>query len=116
MAQQPKARLGDSSDHGGTIISAASNYRCDGIPVARVTDLHYCPIPGHGVTPIVNGSFPVRHQGKIVACIGSVVGCGAKISTGSPTTTVPFDPNGSPPGAIILDDPNTATFDIGFLG
>jgi uncharacterized Zn-binding protein involved in type VI secretion len=114
MTQQPKARLGDRSDHGGTIISAASNYRCDGIPVARVTDLHYCPIPGHGVTPIVNGSFPVRHQGKIVACIGSVVGCGAKIITGSPTTTVPFDANAVPPNAFILDESSTdSTFILG---
>jgi uncharacterized Zn-binding protein involved in type VI secretion len=114
FTQQPAARLGDTSNHGGTIITAASNYRCDGIPAARVGDLHFCPRKGHGVTPIVTGSILVRHQGKYVACIGSITGCGAVINVGSPTTRVPYDAFAVPPNAFILDESSMdSTFILG---
>jgi uncharacterized Zn-binding protein involved in type VI secretion len=118
MAQQPVARLGDTSDHGGVIISSGSKYRCDGILVARVGDLHSCPIPGHGITAINTGSGKVRSEGKSVAAITSVTGCGANIITGSPTTRVPMEPggegtNGQP---FTLDDPVYGMLDVAFLG
>ncbi len=47
----PQARLGDVSSHGGVIITSAVRTMVNGIPVARMGDLHVCPIPGHGVTP-----------------------------------------------------------------
>ena len=53
---KPVARLGDPSNHGGVIISSASRTMANGILVARMGDLHVCPIPGHGATPIVTGS------------------------------------------------------------
>jgi uncharacterized Zn-binding protein involved in type VI secretion len=118
MAQQPVARLGDTSDHGGVIISAGSKYRCDGILAARVGDLHSCPIPGHGITAITTGSGRVRSEGKFVAGITSATGCGARIITGSPTTRVPIDPGGEgtngPP--LTLDDPVYGLLDVAFLG
>ncbi len=77
------ARLGDSSSHGGTIITAASRTYADSIPVARKGDLHSCPIPGHGVTAIVTGSPTVEVEGSPVARVGDVAGCGAAITTGS---------------------------------
>ena len=49
-------RLGDTSSHGGTVISSASKWRCEGALIARKGDLPSCTIPGHGVTPIVTGS------------------------------------------------------------
>ena len=118
MAQQAVARLGDTSDHGGVIISAGSKYRCDGILVARVGDLHSCPIPGHGVTAISTGSGKVKSEGQFVAAVTSVVGCGATIITGSPTTRVPMDAggegtNGQP---LTLDDPVYGILDVAFLG
>ena len=48
--------LGDKSDHGGTVISASSTVIAEGKQVARKGDLHTCPIPGHGITPIVTSS------------------------------------------------------------
>ena len=84
------ARLGDSSSHGGTIITSASKTYDNGILVARVGDLHSCPIPGHGVTAITSGSGHFVCEGQIVAVVGSVCGCGAVISSGSGDTTAPL--------------------------
>ena len=84
------ARLGDTSDHGGVIISSASLTKVNGILAARVGDLHSCPIPGHGITAITTGSNKFTCEGKIVAVIGSVCGCGATINTGSGDSTSPL--------------------------
>jgi uncharacterized Zn-binding protein involved in type VI secretion len=84
------ARLGDSSDHGGSIISSATLTKVDGILVARVGDLHSCPLPGHGVTAITSGSNHFTCEGAVVAVVGSVCGCGATISAGSGDTTAPL--------------------------
>lgn len=87
MASTSIARLGDTSDHGGVIITASENVNADGIGVAREGDLHSCPIPGHGVTPLVSGSTR-KVNGKGVIRIGNSedhAGCGAIITQGSPT-------------------------------
>lgn len=84
------ARLGDVSDHGGSIISSASKTTVDGILVARVGDLHSCPLPGHGVTAIVSGSSTYICEGAVTAVVGSVCGCGAVISSGSGTASAPL--------------------------
>jgi uncharacterized Zn-binding protein involved in type VI secretion len=49
-------------------------------------DLHVCPIPGHGVTPIVTGSLDTITEGLPNARVGDITGCGAVIVTGSPNT------------------------------
>ena len=92
MAQFPVSRLGDVSSHGGIIISSGQLYRdsVDNKLVARRGDLHSCPLPRHGITPIVTASSKVRSQGKAVAGITSRCGCGATIVTGSSSTTVPM--------------------------
>ena len=54
---RPQARLGDTSSHGGTIITGALRTMVNGRPAARMGDMHVCPIPFHGVTPIVTGSL-----------------------------------------------------------
>lgn len=94
MAQKPIARLGDVSDHGGVIITSASKTYVNGILVARVGDLHSCPIPGHGVTAITNGSGKFFCEGAVTAVVGSVCGCGASITTGSPNSFAPLDGGG----------------------
>jgi uncharacterized Zn-binding protein involved in type VI secretion len=117
MSQQPVARLGDTSDHGGVIISAGSKYRCDGILVARVGDLHSCPIPGHGITAITTGSGKVKSEGQFVAAITSATGCGATIITGSPTTRVPMEAGSGGSGQpFTLDDPVYGLLDVAVLG
>jgi len=70
-------RLGDSSSHGGTVITASSRVRVGGVLVARVGDLHSCPVPGHGVTAITTGAARCKVEGSPVARDGDVVGCGA---------------------------------------
>jgi len=79
----PQARLGDISSHGGVIITSAVRTLVNGIPGARMGDLHVCPIPGHGVTPIVTGSLDTLTEGLPNARIGDVTACGAVIVTGS---------------------------------
>ena len=80
------ARLGDPSNHGGVIISSASRTMANGILVARMGDMHVCPLPGHGVTPIVTGSGKTLVEGKPIARVGDSTGCGAVIVAGSPNT------------------------------
>ena len=80
------ARLGDPSNHGGVIISSASRTMANGILVARMGDMHACPIPGHGITPIVTGSKKTLVEGQPVARVGDVAACGATIASGSPNT------------------------------
>ena len=81
------ARVGDPSDHGGQIVSGSSTRTVDGIACARVSDRHSCPRPGHGVTPITTGSPSTNVDGNPIARVGSMVGCGAVITAGSPTYT-----------------------------
>ncbi len=85
---RPQARLGDSSSHGGTIITGSLTTMVNGMPVARMGDMHACPIPYHGVTPIVTGSLRTTTDGRPNAGVGDVTGCGAVIVTGSLDTMV----------------------------
>jgi len=85
------ARIGESSTHGGSIITCAAVTRVEGKLVARVTDMHSCPIPGHGITPIVNGSGNYRTEGLITAVYGSQTGCGAIITPGSTVSNAPLE-------------------------
>ena len=85
------ARLGDTSSHGGVIITSASKTRTEGILTARAGDSHSCPIPGHGVTPIINGSGNFKCEGMVTAVTGSITGCGASIIGGSTKTFAPLE-------------------------
>ncbi|RXV68695.1 PAAR domain-containing protein [Burkholderia stabilis] len=70
-------RLGDATDHGGTVTEAASDLTHRGIGVA---------LDGHGVTcPKCGGTFPLlasgprTHHGRLVGYRGDKTGCGATI-------------------------------------
>jgi uncharacterized Zn-binding protein involved in type VI secretion len=80
--------LGDRTNHGGTIISGAAKTLVNGMPAARVGDLHSCPLEGHGVTPIATGSSKTMIEGQPAARIGDRTGCGAVITSGSPDVEV----------------------------
>ena len=84
---RPQARLGDISNHGGTIITGSVTTFVNGRPVARMCDLHVCPMHGHGVTPIVTGSLSTATDGRPNARFGDIAGCGAVIITGSPNVS-----------------------------
>ena len=77
------ARLGDTTDHGGVIITSSPDTLSNGILIARVGDLVSCPI--HGVNPIISGSTTgVLVNDKICAIVGSKTACGSTVITGSP--------------------------------
>ena len=57
-----------------------------GKPAARVSDPTACPIPGHGVNPIVSGSHDVFFDGLLAAREGDVSACGGAISAGLSST------------------------------
>ena len=80
------SRLGDTSDHGGVIITASDNVKANGIGVVRERDLHSCPIPGHGVTPMsyVTGTTNWRVNGRAGINEKDTAACGAKMVVGSP--------------------------------
>ena len=79
------ARLGDTSNHGGTIISANQvTAKANGILIAVTGANHSCPIQGHGVTS-VSSSSKVKCEGKsIIRKNVDFAGCGALINFGSP--------------------------------
>lgn len=83
---RPQARLGDISSHCGVIVTGAFRTVVNGRPAARLGDLHVCPIPGHGVTPILTGSLDTATEGLPNARIGDITACGAIIVTGSLNT------------------------------
>lgn len=74
------AVLGSPSSHGGTITSASTTTFAEGRRVARVGDGHQCPI--HGPSGMATGSPTITVDGKAVCGVGSVAGCGARISAG----------------------------------
>ena len=65
------------------IITGAMRSMVNGKPAARMGDLHVCPIPGHGITPIMTGSLDTATEGMPDARIGDITACGAVIVTGS---------------------------------
>jgi uncharacterized Zn-binding protein involved in type VI secretion len=80
----PVARLFDTSSHGGEIITSASQSKCEGQLIARITDTLNCPI--HGPNPIVTGSPTFPTEGQKTARTGSLAQCGAVIIGGATKT------------------------------
>ena len=74
--------LGDSTDHGGTVVTADPIFNADGIPVARVGDGVACP-KCKGVFLIVSGASNYHgSNGQLVARDGDKTACGASLIAG----------------------------------
>ena len=83
------ARLGDACTHGAVIITGDKTRMVEGKPVARTGDLVACPIPGHGVNPIVSSeAVIVQTTGRRTAHVGSRSACGAVVITGASKTFI----------------------------
>ncbi len=82
---QPATRLGDSTSHGGAIISGSGDVIIDGMPAGRLGDPHACPLPGHTVNVVASGYTNILINGMPAAAISEICACGASIITGSPT-------------------------------
>ncbi len=77
------ACLGDTSSHGGSIVTASSHFRCRGAMVALDGDLLACPI--HGRQELIGDSH-FQIFGKLVVRVGNKARCGATIMTGASGT------------------------------
>lgn len=82
----PLIRLGDKTSHGGAVIEASTQSDIGGIGIARMGDKTSCPLPGHGITPIVSGDMTMIVDGKPAARQGDTTGCGATLIASQQTT------------------------------
>ncbi|MCW9708161.1 PAAR domain-containing protein [Fodinibius salsisoli] len=84
-------RVGDVSNHGGTVAGpGVPTVFIGGMPAAVATDLHVCPIvpPHPPSSPFPMGSTTVFIGGKPALRVGDVSGCGATAVLGEPTVQI----------------------------
>lgn len=73
-------RLGDSTDHGGVVITASKTMDYDGRPVARKGDLVTCPLhPQINPNVILEGDSEIDDHGVPVARQGHHATCGCRL-------------------------------------
>ncbi|WP_171939769.1 PAAR domain-containing protein [Herbaspirillum rubrisubalbicans] len=72
-------RLGDSTSHGGKVISASQTHTIGGLGIARVGDYVSCPHKDHGVNPILEGAPTYLIGGRMVALHGHRAACGCTL-------------------------------------
>lgn len=87
------ARVGDLSNHGGTIIGpGAATVTIGGMPAAVAGDNHVCAIPApvHAPTasPFLIGSGTVTIGGMPALRVGDICVCGASPAVGCPTVII----------------------------
>ncbi|MFK0310264.1 PAAR domain-containing protein [Pseudomonas sp. NPDC090233] len=76
-------RLGDTTDHGGTVINSIPHTNLNGKPMAGKGNMVFCPLC-KGEFPIIEGSDTYRVNGTPVALDGMKTACGASlIASGS---------------------------------
>ncbi len=80
--------LGDKTTHQGEVISASSTMIVHGRPVALVGDNVSCPIPGHGVNPIVEGCLDWSENGRALVVNGCRSECGCQVISSAPDCMV----------------------------
>ena len=83
----PIVRLGDSTSHGGKVISASTTHFIENIGIARVSDIVTCPQPGHGVNRILQGAATYLIGGRMVALDGHRCVCGCTLISSLFTAT-----------------------------
>lgn len=66
---KPAARQGDLTAHGGLISIGCPTVLIGGMPAARVTDMHTCPLVS-GTVPHVGG--PLLPPGSMTVLIGGM--------------------------------------------
>lgn len=71
-------RLGDSTSHGGKVISAVADFKALGKPIALHGDQTVCP-QCKGTFAIQVASSDRKHHGKAVAYDGDKTACGATL-------------------------------------
>ncbi len=87
------ARVGDVSNHGGTITGpGVATVLIGGMPAAVAGELHVCALPPNGhqptVSPFPMGSATVLIGGLPALRVGDSCLCGASAAVGSPTVII----------------------------
>ena len=87
------ARLGDTTNHGGTVTGpGAPTVLIGGMPACVALDLHTCSLPPNAhqptVSPFPMGSTSVLIAGKPAIRAGDACGCGASVIVGEPTVII----------------------------
>ncbi len=87
------ARVGDTTNHGGTIVGpGAPTVMIGGKPAAVAGDMHICALPpsGHQPTssPFPSGSAAVMIGGKPALRTSDACLCGAMAAAGEPTVII----------------------------
>lgn len=87
------ARVGDTSNHGGTITGpGVSTVLLGGKPAAVSGDMHICSLPPNGHQPTVSafpmGSATVMIGGRPALRTSDTCICGAMAAVGEPTVII----------------------------
>ena len=87
------ARVGDVSNHGGSIVGpGAATVLIGGMPAAVLGDLHVCSLPPNGHQPTASifpaGSATVLIAGRPAVRTTDVCLCGAMAAVGDPTVMI----------------------------
>ncbi|RKH59548.1 PAAR domain-containing protein [Corallococcus aberystwythensis] len=85
----PAARVGDSTNHGGTIVGpGVSTVLIGGMPASVVGDTHVCSLPPNAhqptASPFTSGSSTVLISGLPAVRTTDSCACGAMAAVGSP--------------------------------
>lgn len=93
-------REGDTTSHGGKVLTCTPTNKVDGRPLALLGDMVSCPKCG-GVYPIVDvKNLGMTFDGRPVASEGDKTACGATlIASQSTATASPTSGAGAPVGA-----------------
>lgn len=78
--------VGDTTTHGGEVVSGSSSDRIDGKAIARKGDLVNCP--QHGINPIIEGDASCTLDGRPVALEGHHAECGCALVSRRQTLSV----------------------------
>jgi uncharacterized Zn-binding protein involved in type VI secretion len=89
----PAARVGDITNHGGTILGPGdSTVLISGKPAAVAGDTHVCPLPPVSHQPTASvfpmGSTTVLISGRPALRISDACICGAMAAIGDPTVII----------------------------
>jgi len=87
------ARVGDTTNHGGTVTGpGVPTVLIEGMPAAVMLDMHACSLPPNAhqptVSPFTLGSATGLIGGKPALRAGDVCACGASVVVGSPTVLI----------------------------